>query len=235
MKMKNKRADQIASKKKHIASLKKNSRRKAPVLERKRPSKLEKPTILIVCEGQNTEPSYFRQFKLSSATIKSIGEGFNTVSLVYRTIELSMEKKYEQVWCVFDKDDFADTDFNNAISIAEAHNFGVAYSNQAFEYWIILHFNDHQGGGIARSSYHHKLNLFLKNFGVYYDGQTSKIISEEIFELLESNDIKTGVLRRDLAIKRAKRNYDFFDHTNCAKEESSTTVFRLVEELVKYL
>lgn len=86
--------------------------------------------------------------------------------------------------------DFNNTDFNNAIQIAEANNFGVAYSNQAFEYWIILHFNDHQGGGLDR---------------------------------------------RDLAIERAKRNYDFFGHSNCASEESSTTVFKLVEELLKYI
>lgn len=59
MKMKNKKADQIAAKKKHIEGLKK-SRRNEPILEREQPSKLEKPTILIVCEGQNTEPSYFR-------------------------------------------------------------------------------------------------------------------------------------------------------------------------------
>ena len=48
---------------------------------------------------------------------------------------------------MFDKDDFSANDFNNAITIAESNNLGVAYSNQAFEYWIILHFDDHQGGG----------------------------------------------------------------------------------------
>lgn len=133
MKMKDKRANQIAQKKKHLENLKK-SRRIEPILDRNEPSKLEKPTILIICEGKNTEPSYFRQFKLSTATIKPIGEGFNTVSLVNRAIQLSKEKPYEQVWCVFDKDDFSNNDFNSAIQIAEAENFGVAYSNQAFEY-----------------------------------------------------------------------------------------------------
>lgn len=67
MKMKDKSAIQIARKKKHLENLKK-SRRNEPVLDRNEPSKLEKPTLLIVCEGKNTEPSYFRQFKLSTAT-----------------------------------------------------------------------------------------------------------------------------------------------------------------------
>jgi hypothetical protein len=234
MKMKDKKADQIAKRKKHLENLKSN-RRNEPVLDRNEPSKLEKPTILIVCEGKNTEPSYFRQFKLSTATIKPIGEGYNTVSLVNRAIQLSEEKAYKQVWCVFDKDDFNNIDFNNAIQIAEANNFGVAYSNQAFEYWVILHFNDHQGGGMNRDDYNDKINELLKEFGTTYDGKSSKIITDEIFDILEGVDTKTNKVRRDLAIERAKRNYDFFDNTNCAKEESSTTVFKLVEELIKYI
>lgn len=234
MKMKDKKADQIAKRKMHLENLKSN-RRNEPVLDRNEPSKLEKPTILIVCEGKNTEPSYFRQFKLSTATIKPIGEGYNTVSLVNRAIQLSEEKAYEQVWCVFDKDDFNNIDFNNAIQIAEANNFGVAYSNQAFEYWVILHFNDHQGGGMNRDDYNDKINELLKEFGTTYDGKSSKIITDEIFDILEGVDTKTNKVRRDLAIERAKRNYAFFDHTNCAKEESSTTVFKLVEELIKYI
>jgi hypothetical protein len=96
MKMKDKKADQIAKRTKHLENIKSN-RRNEPVLDRNEPSKLEKPTILIVCEGKNTEPSYFRQFKLSTATIKPIGEGYNTVSLVNRAIQLSEEKAYEQV------------------------------------------------------------------------------------------------------------------------------------------
>ena len=126
------------------------------------PTKLERPTILIVCEGENTEPSYFSQFKLSTATIKAIGEGYNTVSLVNRALKLSKEKSYDQVWCVFDKDDFSVNNFNNAITLSEANNFGVAYSNQAFEYWLILHFDDHQGGGMHRDDYNnHRLSLFF--------------------------------------------------------------------------
>jgi hypothetical protein len=234
MKMKDKKADQTVKRKKHLENLKK-SRRDEPILDRNEPSKLEKPTILIVCEGKNTEPSYFRQFKLSTATIKPIGEGYNTVSLVNRAKQLSEERTYEQVWCVFDKDDFSNTDFNNAVQIAEANNFGVAYSNQAFEYWIILHFNDHQGGGMNRNDYDDKINELLKYFGITYDGKSSKIITDEIFELLEGIDTKINKVRRDLAIERAKRNDAFFDHTNYAEEESSTTVFKLVEELIKYI
>lgn len=233
MRMKNKKAEQAAHRERHREALK-ASKRSEPNLERAAPQMVEKPTILIVCEGKNTEPSYFKQFRLSSATIKPIGEGYNTVSLVNRAFQLSQEKNYNQVWCVFDKDDFPVVDFNNAIAIAQSHNFGVAYSNQAFEYWLLLHFDDHQGAAMHRSNYNHKLNELLNPFGVSYDGENSKMITEEIFELLEGIDIKAETYRVDLAIARAKRNYNLLPHTNPAVEESSTTVFKLVEELLKY-
>lgn len=234
MKMKNKKAEQIAAKQRHKEQLK-AKRRSEPNLGRPIAELIEKPSILIVCEGKNTEPSYFNQFRLSSATVKSVGEGYNTISLVNRTIQLSEKQKYDQVWCVFDKDDFDENDFNNAIQIAQSREFGVAYSNQSFEYWLILHFDDHQGGGMHRNGYDNKINELLKPFGVTYDGNGNKIVTENFFELLDGIDIKTNKKRVDLAIARATRNYDQFDHKNPAKEESSTTVFRLVEELLKYL
>lgn len=234
MKMKNKKTEQIAAKQKHKEQLK-AKRRAEPNLERPAAELIEKPSILIVCEGENTEPSYFNQFRLSSATIKSVGEGYNTISLVRRAAQLAYEKQYDQVWCVFDKDDFAENDFNSAIQIAEAENLRVAYSNQSFEYWLILHFDDHQGGGMHRRGYNDKINELLKPFGVTYDGNGSKKISEDIFELLGGIDIKTNKKRIDLAITRATRNFNQFDHKNPAKEESSTTVFRLAEELLKYM
>jgi hypothetical protein len=234
MKMKDKKAEQKAAKQKHREKLK-AQRRKEPSLERPVAELTEKPSILIVCEGENTEPSYFNQFRITSAEVKSIGEGYNTVSLVNRALTLSQQGNYDQVWCVFDKDDFNDNNFNSAIQIAEANKFGVAYSNQSFEYWLILHFNDHQGGGMHRNSYNERINEHLKPFKVIYDGNGTKLIEEDFFELLDGIDDKTSRKRVELAIDRAERNYNHFDHTNPAREESSTTVFRLVRELLKYV
>lgn len=58
-------------------------------LTRKRPGLSVLPTILIVCEGKNTEPSYFNALAFKSATIHPVGEGYNTISL-YRTNPLDI-------------------------------------------------------------------------------------------------------------------------------------------------
>ncbi len=231
MKMKNKKLDQIENKIKHREQLRIN-RSKETNVERHNPSLREKPTILIVCEGENTEPSYFRQFKLLSADIVVVGTGCNTLSLVNEAKEKAKEKKYNQVWCVFDKDDFSD--FDKAIKIAEKNKFKVAYSNQAFEYWIILHFEDHQGVAMDRKDYNNKINKHLESFCVQYDGKKSKCITEKIFSLLNDIDDVNNKRRVVLAIERAKRNFNRLKHINPAQAESSTTVFKLVEEILKY-
>lgn len=239
MRMKDKKSEQIKNKKNHRESLK-AIRRTEPILERFAGKILKKPEILIVCEGKNTEPTYFRQFKLTSAKIIPIGEGYNTLSLVKRAIELSNDKMYDQVWCVFDADPKPDNlnqskNFNKAVKLAEKKGFRVAYSNQAFEYWLILHFDDHQGGKMNRCDYNQKINQLLKPFNITYDGENNKIITEEIFEVLEGIDNKTKKQRKKLAISRAKRNCKIFNNNNIALNESSTTVYKLVEELMKYI
>jgi hypothetical protein len=105
-----------------------------------------KQSILIVCEEEKTEPNYFKAFKVTSANVVVIGLGTNTVKLVSSTIalkELALKKEitYDQVWCVFDRDSFSKTDFNNALLLALQNGIEVAYSNEAFEVWYLLHFS----------------------------------------------------------------------------------------------
>jgi len=210
-------------------------RSSAPILIRSSPSIDEKETFLIVCKGKNTEPSYFKKFRLTSAKITTIGNGYNTISLVEDAIALQMKGNYDQVWCVFDMDSNSPNNFNSAISLATSNNFGVAYSNQAFEYWLILHFEDHQGGRMDRSEYDAKLNRYINQLGATYDGDASKTVSDKLFCLLNGRDPVTHTKRVNLAISRAKRNYALFNHSSPALKESSTTVYSLVEEILKFV
>ncbi len=185
-----------------------------------------KQSFLIVCEGVNTEPGYFNSFRLTSATVKAVGKGRSTVRLVQEAIsiaghELAKGRKYGQQWVVFDKDDFSNNDFDCAIRMAESNGFSVAYSNQAFEFWFLLHFNDYHGP-IDRST---------------YGGTLSKLLGTEYSKKEEFSNRIYGLLlsRQADAIKRAKAICEEFGSMAPSKAESSTTVFRLVEELNKYI
>ena len=214
--------------------IEKKRRKEKHSLQRKRPHLVASPTILIVCEGENTEPSYFNQLKLQSVTIQAIGEGYNTFPLVERAETLAKNTTYDEVWCVFDKDDFAPHYFNNAIQFAERKKMHAVYSNQAFEFWILLHFNDHQGGALHRGRYNEMLNHELQQYGVSYDGDGCKIITQDLFTLMFDKDPQTGRNRYELAIERAEKIYERLDHFSPVMEESSTTVFILMKHLMDF-
>ena len=54
-------------------------------------SKVIKQSFLIICEGENTEPDYFNEFKLGSAKVEAVGKGMNTISLVRQAVQLKKE------------------------------------------------------------------------------------------------------------------------------------------------
>jgi hypothetical protein len=219
-------------------------RRGEPVLDRNMPVLSENPIFLIYCEGKNTEPSYFNKFKLPFVTIKAFGEGRNTLSLVERAKYLADEalknnRKYDQVWCVFDADPKPDNpyqaeNFTNAIKKAESLGLGVAYSNQSFEYWLILHFEDHQGSAMDRKLYGEKINTLLKPYNILYDFDGDKKVNQDFFNLLQSvaktDSNGKNYTRTDLAKIRAEKIYNRLEHAG----ESSTSVFKLIDELMKY-
>jgi hypothetical protein len=185
-----------------------------------------KQSFLIVCEGEKTEPDYFKAFRMTAATVKAVGQAMNTMTLVSKAISIrdadqKRKKIYDQCWVVFDKDDFPAKDFNQAIQFAEKNGFRVAYSNQAFEYWFLLHYNLYTGA-IHRSQYK---DMLTKLTGMPYS--KSDGYGAVMYNLLLS--------RQQQAIDNAETVLAEISHGNPAEEESSTTVQRLVIELNKYL
>lgn len=205
-------------------NVKKNHRTSS--LSRPQGTRVVKQSFLIACEGMCTEPDYFRAFRMTTATIKAVGQGMNTISLVNKAISIrdtDIKKKriYDQCWVVFDKDDFPASDFNQAIALAERNGFRVAYSNQAFEYWFLLHFNLYRGP-IHRNSY---ANMLTKLTDLTYskaEGFGTKLYNRLLH--LQPQAIKNATA----VIKETSQG-------NPAMEESSTTVHQLVTELNKYI
>lgn len=185
-----------------------------------------KQSFLIVCEGEKTEPDYFKAFRMTAATVKAVGQAMNTMTLVNKAIsirEADRQKKrvYDQCWVVFDKDDFPANDFNQAIKLAEKNGFHVAYSNQAFEYWFLLHYNLYTGP-IHRNQYK---DMLTKLTGLLYN--KTEGFGATMYNLL--------LTRQQQAIKNADAVLAQISHGNPAEEESSTTVHKLVVELNKFL
>ena len=63
---------------------------------------------------------------------------------------------YNQVWCVLDRDSFPLQNYERGFQVAHNSGIRVAWANEAFELWYLLHFNYHDTG-ISRSEYQGKL------------------------------------------------------------------------------
>ncbi len=175
-----------------------------------------KQRFLIVCEGTKTEPNYFRGFRVPTAIVKVQGVAEDPDRLVKSAKRLAAEDEYDQVWCVFDRDSWLAENFNNALRNAEKLQFHVAYSNESFELWYILHFQ-YLNTGLPRSDYEDKLSKLL---GQEYQKNDPTMYQQ----LLEQGN-------QSLAIKHAKKLLASYDPSNPEKDNPSTTVHLLVQAL----
>jgi hypothetical protein len=176
--------------------------------------------IFIVCEGEKTEPNYFRRFRVSRNVVEVDvqGLGKKPSKLVNSAKELKEQEEYDQVWCVFDRDSWTPEDFNNAIQSANNQGFNVAYSNEAFELWYVLHF-EFLNTGIPQCDYLQKLNLLL----IQKYKKNSETIYDELFD------------KQPVAIRNATNLLKQYAPHIPSKDNPSTTVHLLVQELNKFI
>lgn len=181
-----------------------------------------KQRFLIVCEGSKTEPNYFRSFPVSKNVVEVDvhGLGEDPSKLVKSATDLKNKDgdDYDQIWCVFDRDSWTLEKFNNAISSAKSQGFSVAYSNEAFELWYILHF-EYLNTGIPRKDYSPKLSLLL---GKKYE-KNSETIYDELLD------------KQPTAIRNAEKLLTEYAPPDPANDNPSTTVHLLVQELNRFI
>jgi hypothetical protein len=187
--------------------------------------------FLIVCEGEKTEPNYFKSFPKEVGKfiydISFEGGGISTLKVVEKAIELrdNSKQKYDRVWAVFDRDSFKASSFNSAILKAKANNISCAWSNEAFELWYLLHFHN-RITAMKRDEYkkaiEEAVNTKLgkkKNTFKYKKNDTG------MYLLLNQAGNQTSAIKwaKDLANGNTGEQF--------ANYNPQTMVFKLVEEL----
>jgi len=192
----------------------------------------QKPSFHIFCEGANTEPYYFNQFAiLNIGHLKGYGQTkikLVETALKYKRQRRITKKSIDQIWVVFDydfngqKQPKQKEDFNNAINKAESHNIKWAVSNDSFELWFVLHFQ----------------NCNAKEDRTWYNKRIEKYIGQRY-----DKDIETAKKMYDLllptqenAIERAELLKKQYGENNKAHADKNpfTTVHELVKELNKF-
>ena len=190
----------------------------------------ERVYFLIVCEGEKTEPNYFKalekELPIGTVKIEIEGTGRNTIGLVEYTIKQRdiASRKYDRVWAVFDKNSFPENNFNGAIIKARDNNVNCAWTNEAFELWFILHFQ-YRNTGMKRKEYQECIEQEIQSKSGNKDYKYKKNVPDT-YSLL----IKYG--NQEQAIKWAKKLKENFTDEKYATHNPCTRVHELVEELL---
>lgn len=193
-------------------------------LDRRIGEREQKQRFLIVCEGTETEPNYFKSFPIPPdlVDLRVQGVGCTPSGVVDEATKIRDEVKesddpYDQVWCVFDRDAFPRSDFFGAIQTAKDRGIYVACSDEAFELWYLLHF-DYVSTAVARTDYSRRLEEVL--------GHAYSKNSKTMYRELQA--------WQAVAVRNAKKRLEWYASRGLKPENPYTTVHLLVIELNKY-
>jgi hypothetical protein len=188
---------------------------------RRQPETLERRQVLIVCEDEKSSCDYFKAFNIDSkrAHVETVGTGMNTDSLVEYAIQLKTKasQPYNGIWCVFDRDDFKPANYDRAFQLARNNGIKVAWANEAFEMWYLLHYN-YFDTGIRRHDYKDKLEDRIH--------QTYDKADTHMYELVKPH--------QETALRNARRlEKKWIDEgkRNPERENPSTSIHKLVDFL----
>ena len=156
-------------------------------------------------------------------SIEVKGTGRNTTDLVNYTDKYVnyANKRYGQVWVVFDKDDYSDEQFNRAIKNCD---YNVAWSNPNFELWILSHLK-RVNRVISKDKILDELNKEFQKNGL----GTYKKNDDKIFEKVT----------KDGKLDTATKNCEYMEILNKNGQASDrnpmTRVYKIVDGLKEYL
>lgn len=217
------------------------------------------PTFIIFCEDTVSEPIYFKYFETSKIKVNTIENQKSKTENVFNAIcycednEIT-DLKDIHVWCVYDRDieenivkiRKGNINFDESIKTAESKGYNVAWSNDAFELWILLHFEEIDHTDILlknRKEYYKRLTEIFKNYKSKNE-DLLKAISNPRFNYKDHFKNKNnfrGIVREEVvnktikAISRAKKLENEYNVENPSHEKSPCTmVHHLVSDLIKY-
>jgi len=193
-----------------------------------------KTTILIVGEGDKTEPNYFRELRREDAvatrfavTVKK-GRGRSPEAVVREAVQHKKRQKsggegYDEVWCVVDVEGPANRQLiGDAEKLARRNGVTLCLSNPCFEIWLLAHFER-----TAKPYNDCKETIEqLKKHWREHCGQDYRKNDDRLYHRVAA--------RTPTAIANAKwvRETHFRNTRSTADCNSSTDVYRLVGRLI---
>jgi len=235
---------------------------KQPASKRPEKPRIVNPgKILIVCEGERTEPNYFKWWEKQINDLKSIyfksqggnhyldiqvdespnfvidGTGKNTVSLVTHAIDEAKKSygkgiDYTSVWCVFDRDSFEEN-FGPAVKLCETHN----KTEYTFKMFAAYSNEAFELWYLLHFDYIDAA-ISRKEYQRMLTDRIKKLTSNKKFEYAKNDPNMYNILykQQGTAIRNAKKLLAQYENReDYHNHNPCTTVYKLVEELNRHL
>jgi len=188
----------------------------------------EKRVILLALEDTKSSRYYFekliRDKELLGKVIiaKNIGTNPNKVIDALLKYEKDNNINVPQKWIIIDKDDYSKEEINGAIKRAKDLGICVAFSNEAYEVWVLLHFK-YTTSYLDRFDLKKELNgIFENRFNIEYEKG-----ADNIYELT--------VAYQKEAIKNAKKLIKHHQNSQKVLDIFSSNPITFIYELVECL
>lgn len=214
-------------------------------------------TFIIFTEDKTSERLYFESFQTSNLKINVVENQKSKMENVFRAIKYCEQKKaFDKgihVWCVFDRDlngnpgilDKAEISFDESTHTAKRNNIKVAWSNDSFELWVLLHYEDvNPKEPLLRSKYYERLTEILKadtkisndfrvaigkgTFNYYDDIKSLNPFKNHILPILKDETRRTAAIERAEKLENHHTTHTDKPHEMCP----CTMVHHLVKELL---
>lgn len=164
--------------------------------------RIEQKSVLIALEDTKSSKFYFEELikdkKLSGEVLfaKHIGTNpSNVIEAIVLHLAKNKETTYEKKWAIFDRDSWSKQDVNSAIYRAKQLDICVGISNESYELWLLLHFEEIRKY-TSRQNLNSKLNKYFKDyFGVDYSKS-----SQDVYRYIIGFQ-KTAILNAENLIK----------------------------------
>ena len=183
------------------------------------PKQALRPQVIVVTEGEKTEPQYIYGFlRIHRApNVRVEGTGFDPQGVVEKAIELKKSLgrgTRADVWAVFDRDEHLR--FKEALELAHRNDIRVAVSNPCFELWAVFHYQD-QAAYIDRRH----CQCLLARLCESYQADQGKLFKD-------TDAIRS---KHDVAVQRGKRSLHDREKEGDPQGNPSTSVHMLMESI----
>lgn len=211
-----------------------------PKKNRNRAQKSLAPVFHIYCEGEKTEPNYFRGYieksfpgnrRLSIIRIEDTKKN-TPVQLVEEAVKAKNSKgcpEGDVFWVVFDRESEAKYSkelHQKAYQQAQANGVNIALSNVCFEIWILLHFEKNTAAYSSYNDLKSNSNLCKYHISNYDKG------NKRIFEVISD---RVDVARENaVTMNRATKDCADLSWTKPYQWNPFSDVYKLLDAMDEF-